>query len=172
MWRLQNPERNLRLLVTRLVCLQRRSQLVTRALHSSVTNTKPQKTKEDQENSVFDYSAHMGKDENTLSFKLYAHNPTVDLQFGGAVFCFSRRSKIWIYFCLQSKKAAHLTSMLCLSGASAGVLGSLNALCKLKVHGASALLLLKVAPAPLARAILPAESHCLINTTSSRVMYG
>lgn len=156
----------------RLGVPSRRSQLVTRALHSSITNTKPQKIKEDQENSVFDYNAHMGKDGHTLTFKSYAHNRPLTYNFGGAVFCFSRRSKIWIYFCVQSKKAAHLTSMLCLSGASAGVLGSLNALCKLKVHGASALLPLEVAPAPLGRASLPAESHCLINTTSSRVMCG
>ena len=45
----------------------------------------------------------------------------------------SRPVTMW----LQSKKAIHLTSILCLCGASAGVLGSLNALCKLKVQGTS-----------------------------------
>jgi len=60
--------------------------------------------------------------------------------------CFRGRSKRRVCFCLQSKKATHLTSMLCLSGASADVLGCLNALCKLKVQGTSASLPLVVEP--------------------------
>jgi hypothetical protein len=39
----------------------------------------------------------------------------------------------------SQKKATHLTSMLCLPGASVGVLGSVNAVWKLKVQGASPL---------------------------------
>src|SRR5215469_2242591 len=70
------------------------------------------------------------------------------------------------------KKATHLPSMLCLSGASVGVLGSLNAVWKLSVEGASPLFPLESTCTPPDRARPPAESHCLINTTSSRVIKG
>src|SRR5215469_14711512 len=102
---------------------------------------------------------------------MYGHSDRRDEGWLRRLF-FSGRPKRWIYFCLQSKKATHLTSMLCLSSASADVLGCLNALCKLKVQGTSASLPLVVEPTALDWASPPEESHCLINITSSRVMSG